>query len=174
MSERLRELIAETQQAFRSDPESARTTFESISLLREGFRSEAKLRGHCLTVDEPESFGGTDTGPNPVEIILAALGTCQEITYRAFAAALGIPINAVSVKLEGDLDLRGFFAVDDDVRPGYQSVKGTVRIDSEASEEELQQLKQVVDAHCPVLDIIRNPVPVELDLELARSTLAAE
>ena len=137
MSEELRNLIVETQDAFRADPAEAQATFESVSSLGEGFRSEVALRDHRLVVDEPESLGGTDTGPNPVELILAALGTCQEITYRAYAAALGIPLEHVAVTLEGDIDLRGFFAVDESVRPGYQKLRGTVRVVSSADEETL-------------------------------------
>ena len=74
MSEELRDLIVQTQDAFRADPAEARATFQSVSSLGEGFRSEVALRDHRLVVDEPESLGGTDTGPNPVELILAALG----------------------------------------------------------------------------------------------------
>jgi len=166
MSEQLQKLISDTQDSLRSNPEQAKATFNSRSALKEGFHSEVSLRQHKITVDEPPSLGGTDQGPNPVELILAALGTCQEITYRAYATALGIPLDSVSVELEGDLDLRGFFAVDDKVRAGYQRVKGTVRLQSSAPEEKLQQLRLVVNAHCPVLDILQNPVPVELDLRI--------
>ncbi len=170
MADTIRELISETQETFRAEPERARATFESTSALRDGFRSEVTLRDHRLTVDEPESLGGSDAGPNPVELILASLGTCQEITYKAFGEALGIPIESVSVKLEGEIDLRGFFAVDEEVRPGYQRITGTVRIVSDASPEDLARLRDIVNAHCPVLDIIRNPVPVELTLEPSRPT----
>ena len=115
--------------------------------------------------------GGTDTGPNPVELVLAALGTCQEITYRLYADALGIPLRGVSVKVEGDLDPRGFFAVDGgQTRPGYRGVRATVVLDSPAPEAELKRLRETVDRHCPVLDIIRNPVPVET--KLARGAVA--
>jgi uncharacterized OsmC-like protein len=124
-------------------------------------------------VDEPLALGGTDAGPNPVELILAALGTCQEITYRAYATALGIPLDDVAVKLTGTIDLKGFFAVDDAVRPGYQRISGTVQLRSSASEAELEKLRAAVNAHCPVLDIITNPVPVELDLRLERSSAVA-
>ena len=173
MSENLRELIAKTQESFRAEPDTARATFESVSVLTDGLRSDVQLRDHRLTVDEPESLGGTDAGPNPVELILASLGSCQEITYKAFAAALGIPLDSVSVKLEGNIDLRGFFAVEEGVRPGYQNITGTVRIETSASEEQIEQLRGIVNAHCPVLDIITNPVPVKLDLELARPAAAA-
>ena len=99
-----------------------------------------------------------------MELVLAALATCQEITYRAYATALDVPLESVSVKLNGALDLRGCFAVDERVRPGFTGVQGTVTLKSSATKEELAKLKEVVDAHCPVLDLFRNPVPVERKL----------
>ena len=131
------------------------------------------MREHKLVVDEQAELGGGDAGPNPVELVLAALGTCQEITYRAYATALGIPLERVSVNLTGTIDLKGFFAVDDTVRPGYQKVTGTVRLESTASDEQLEMLRNAVNAHCPVLDIIRNPVPVALELDIERAPAAA-
>ena len=111
----------------------------------EGLRSETKIRQFSVTVDEPPTLGGTDTGPNPVELVLAALATCQEITYRAYATALGIPLESVSVKLEGTLDLRGFFAVKDGVRAGFSDIRGVVNLKSSAPAAELAKLKEVVD-----------------------------
>ncbi|MEM7046648.1 MAG: OsmC family protein [Pseudomonadota bacterium] len=160
----LKKIIQETQEAFKQEPSRARAVFESRSVLGKGLRSTATMRHHEITVDEPESLGGSDAGPNPVELILAALGTCQEITYRAYATALGIDLQSVSVSLRGDIDLRGFFAVDDKVRPGYESIFGDVEIVSDASVEELNKLKEAVNAHCPVLDIIAKPVPVDLGI----------
>lgn len=166
MSTSLKELIAQTQESFRSDPAAARAVFATESSLGEGFHSEVSIRDHRLSVDEPESLGGADTGPNPVELVLAALGSCQEITYRAYAAALGIPLEHVSVKLEGDIDLRGFFAVDDSVRAGYEAIRGTVHIVSDATAEQIETLRGAVNAHCPVLDVITKPVSVSLDVEV--------
>lgn len=173
MSKKLQELIIETQGKFKANADTALATFESRSQLQDGFRSEVSIRQHELTVDEPESLGGSDSGPNPVELILASLGTCQEITYRAYAAALGIPLDNVSVHLEGDIDLRGFFAVDESVRAGFQAIRGTVHLESTASEEQLQKLRTVVNGHCPVLDIVTNPVPVELSLEISQPVRVA-
>lgn len=166
MSAVLKQLISDTQSAFRTDPDAAKATFTSSSRLQDGFRSEVTIRQHRLAADEPAALGGIDSAPNPVELILAALGTCQEITYRAYATAMGIPLDSVSVELAGDIDLRGFFAVDESVRSGYQNIRGTVNIESSASEAQLQQLRAMVDAHCPVLDILTNKVPVSLSLAI--------
>lgn len=173
MSNGLGELIAETQAKFKADASTAKASFGSRSALQEGLRSEVTIRQHSLTVDEPVALGGADSGPNPVELILGALGSCQEITYRAYATALGIPLESVSVTIEGDIDLRGFFAVDDSVRAGYEAIRGTVHLESSASEEQLQLLRNAVNAHCPVLDIIARPVPVELNLEITQPAKAA-
>jgi len=51
------------------------------------------------------------------------------------------------------------------VRPGYQSIQATVRLDSPASDEDLARLKETVDQHCPVLDILTAATPVDLKLE---------
>jgi len=170
----LREIIEQTQASLRIDPKQAAAVFSADSRQVEGLRSEARIRQFAVTIDEPPSLGGTDAGPNPVELVLAALAACQEITYRAYATALGVPLDSVSVSLKGDLDLRGFFAVGDDARPGFTSVRGTVTLKSPAPPADLAKLKAVVDAHCPVLDILKNPTPVELDLETAPVAAAAE
>ncbi len=169
----LKDAIVAMQADLRANPDNALATFSADSRQVEGLRSETKIRQFSVTVDEPETLGGTDTGPNPVELVLGALASCQEITYRAYAEALGIPLEAVSVKIEGNLDLRGFFAVKDGVRPGFQNVRGTVLLKSSASNADLARLKQVVDAHCPVLDILQSGVPVTLDLAPASPAAAA-
>jgi putative redox protein len=168
MSDSLRETIHATQEKLRLEPGRARATFRSRSALVEGFRSDVAIRDHAVIVDEPPQLGGGDAGPNPIELLLAALGACQEITYKAYATALGITVRRVAVELEGDIDLRGFFGVDDTVRAGFAAIRGTVHIDADASPSQLEQLKAMVDAHCPVLDMLSTPVPVALTLAGAR------
>ena len=164
MSDSLRTTLGKIQQNLKNNPSEATVTFQSNSSLIEGFNSRAILRQHSIDVDEPKELGGTDKGPNPVELILAALGTCQEITYKAYATVLGIPLESVSVELEGELDLQGFLALNDEIRPGFQKIRGRVKIKSDADPETIEKLRQAVNAHCPVLDIISNPVPLELEL----------
>ncbi len=174
MSNNLKELFGNTQSALAAHPEQATAKFAVESRGHGGLFRKVKIRNFTVEVDEPAALGGTDRAPNPVEYALAALATCQEITYWLHAAALGIPLNDVSVKLEGSIDLRGFFAAAKGVRPGFKEIHGTVEFDSTAKPEELRRLKQVVDAHCPVLDLFSNPTPVALELvEPAQSARAA-
>ncbi|MEQ8659450.1 MAG: OsmC family protein [Gammaproteobacteria bacterium] len=164
MSDALHDAVVAKQAALRASPASAQATFRSRSCLHTGFRSDVSIREHALVVDEPPQLGGEDAGPNPIELILGALGACQEITYQAYAKVLGIPLTRVAVELEGDIDLRGFFGVDDAIRAGFQRIRGRVHLDSSAPPAELARLKAMVDRHCPVLDMLSTPVPVTLDL----------
>jgi putative redox protein len=127
-----------------------------------GFRSTVKMRDFALIIDQPKGFGGTNAGPKPSEVLLAALAACQEITWRLYADALGIPLDAIAVELDGLQDLRGFLGVDAATRAGFQQIVGSVIVDSPAADTDIERLKRAVDLHCPVLDDLRSPVPVEL------------
>jgi uncharacterized OsmC-like protein len=99
-----------------------------------------------------------------VQYALASLGSCQAITYRFWAAHLGVTLDSITVRVEGDLDLRGFFGVDDRVRPGFSGVHVEVTVAGPESEERYAELAAAVDEHCPVLDLFKNPVPVSRTL----------
>lgn len=174
MAFRFKDVFDNTQSALGADASQATVTFQARSQLADGFRSNVAIRQFSVGVDEPPALAGQDTAPNPVEYILAALGSCQEITYRLYADAFGIPLKNVSVQLSGDIDLRGFFNVDPQVRPGYQRINAEVFIDSPAPAADIARLKETVDRHCPVLDILRNPTPVQLQLTTKVQQVAAE
>ena len=155
--------LATTIDAVRTDlsnaPEPPVVTFAADSRLASGYRTEVIIRDFNFIVDEPPTIGGDDGGPSPVELILAALGTCQEIVYATYSRVLGIPIDGVSVHAEGRLDLRGFFGVGD-CPAGFKDVSFDVAIESAASPDDIARLVAAVNIHCPVLDILRQPVPV--------------
>jgi uncharacterized OsmC-like protein len=123
--------------------------------------------GHTFTVDEPVSFGGGNAGPGPVEYALAALGSCQAITYQFWAAHLGVAVDTVHIVVEGDLDLRGFFGVREGVRPGLGAVRVNVVISGPESPERYEELASAVDEHCPVLDIFTGTVEVARTLTVS-------
>ncbi|TMK41521.1 MAG: OsmC family protein, partial [Actinobacteria bacterium] len=69
-----------------------------------GTRVELRAGAFEFAADEPMSVGGTGTAPNPVQMALAALGSCQAITYRYWAEELGLHLDGVTVTVEADFD----------------------------------------------------------------------
>jgi uncharacterized OsmC-like protein len=163
----LTEVIAATQSAIDADVKNGQAVFRSEHDLV-GVTEVASLTGsgHHVTVDEPASLGGGNVGANPVEYALIALGSCQAITYRFWAAQLGIALEGVRVEVEGDLDVRGFFGFDDSVRPGFGGVRLRVTLSGPEQPSRYEELAEAVDAHCPVLDLFSNPVPVERQISV--------
>lgn len=169
----LQALIPTLVEQYKTDPESAQATFRARTRSVQGFETEIDARGFRLTVDEPEALGGTNKGPNPVEVLLGALGTCQEIVIAAYAAALGIELESVTIDVSGELDLRGLFAVAD-VPAGFESITFEADIQARnATPEQLEQLKALALGHCPVLDTLQRAIPVRNAYRLATAEGAA-
>jgi len=157
----LKEVFQKAMDAIKANPKNASMPFNTKTELVEGVKCSAQVRDFPpMTVDEPPEMGGTNAGVNPGELLLIALGTCQEIMYSACAALMDIPLNKVTVNLKGDLDLRGLLGMDNSVPAGFSSIYYETTIDSDAGEGALKQLVEVTESHCPMLDMLRRPVDV--------------
>jgi putative redox protein len=64
-----------------------------------GFRVELNARSHHLVADEPRALKGSDAGPTPYELLLAALAGCTAMTVRMYADRKGWPLEAAVVWL---------------------------------------------------------------------------
>lgn len=64
-----------------------------------GFEQEILVGRHRLAADEPAGAGGTDTGPTPYDLLLAALGACTSMTAALYARRKSWPLESVTVRL---------------------------------------------------------------------------
>lgn len=116
---------------------------------------------HSFVVDEPAALAGDDAGTSPVEYALGALAGCQVVVYRLYAQQLGIPFDDIVIRAEADLDAARLFGADESVRAGFSEVRLDIELSGPESNERYDELREAVDAHCPVLDIFQNPTPVK-------------
>jgi uncharacterized OsmC-like protein len=130
-----------------------------------GAEDTSRKTPFILDADEPKVLLGTDRGANPVEYVLTALAGCLTTSLVYHAAARGISIEEVESHLEGDLDLRGFLGISEDVRNGYENIRVTFKIKADAPEEQLRELVELARKRSPVFDIVSHPVPVSVELK---------
>lgn len=129
-------------------------TFKATSKLVSGLAVDTTVRNFTIRMDEPPSLGGNDTGMNPVEGVLAALGSCQVIVAAAFAKANGINLQDFWVELEGDLDTDGFLKGAPGIRPGYNEVRFTMHIKTDSPAEKVEAFQKFIESRCPVGDTL--------------------
>jgi uncharacterized OsmC-like protein len=158
-------VIAATRDAVTADTAKAQVVFRASADSHDAVASTVSLGKYRIEVDEPPALGGENKAPNPVEYYLASLVSCQIVTMRFWAEKLGIEVDEISARAEGDMDVRGFFGFDDAVRAGFGEVRVVVTVTGPETPERYRELQEAVDAHCPVLDLTRNPTNVTTILE---------
>jgi len=142
--------VASLAEKIQQEPHVAASTWSAEVAWKGGFRSEASIRDFDpIKSDEPDQLGGDNTGPNPVEQILGALGNCLAVGYTANATAAGVEIKEMSIKVDGDLDLHTFLGLKDG-NAGFSNISVSVQIDADASNDVLEQIHQKVIATSPV------------------------
>jgi uncharacterized OsmC-like protein len=115
-----------------------------------------------LDADEPPILAGQDNGASPMEYLLHALAGCLTTTLAYHAAVAGIEIQEIESQLEGDLDIRGFMGLSEDVRKGFENIRVTFRVKTD--EENTEKLKELTK-FSPVFNTISNPTPIDIQLE---------
>jgi uncharacterized OsmC-like protein len=132
-------------------PALGRAAAQTRIRLGDGLACDVEHRDRTLLVDEATSEGGGGTGPRPDELMRASIGASLAMGYRLWGARLGVPIDAATVEMTCEYDLRGQLGVDDDVTAGWQSVRFDVTISSSAPEEAVRRLVETADRHSPML-----------------------
>jgi uncharacterized OsmC-like protein len=156
--------------AIQEDDTRAHTTWKANVKWHGAFRSSASIRDFDpVHSDEPAGLGGHDTAPNPVEQLLAALGNCLAVGYAANATAAGIELTDLEIDLEGDLNLQTFLGLDDDGHAGYHAIRASVRLDADATEEQIDALHERVIGTSPVGHTLRRPIDVAIDIDFDRA-----
>ena len=90
---------------------------------------------------------------------------CLTTTLIYHAAAQRVKIDEVESTLAGDIDIQGLLGMSEKVRNGYEKIKVTFKVKSNAPKEKIRELVELAQKRSPVFDIISNPTPVEVSLK---------
>lgn len=123
----------------------------------------AHKQNFVMDADEPAILAGEDEGANPVEHLLHALASCLTTSMVAHAAVRGINIDELESELEGDIDLRGFLGLADDVPKGYTAIRARFRV--KADPADLETLRGLAN-FSPVFNTLTEGTNVDVKVEL--------
>jgi uncharacterized OsmC-like protein len=163
----LRALQAPLKKKYRENPEAACLTLkargsiddESVACRVETARAIAVAGLHRAT-------GGSGADLCSGDMLLEALVACAGVTLKAVATALDIEMRKGVVRADGDLDFRGTLGLEKDVPVGFKAIRMSFEIDSDASDEKIEQLVKLTERYCVIFQTI-NQKP-ELSVSVKR------
>ena len=129
------------------------STVESYTLA-----GEVVPRSFTIVSDEPQELLGTNSAPNPQELLMSAVNACMMVGYVAQASVRGIRLDDCRIETEGELDLRGFLGMDEKVPPGYRRINYTVFLKGDGTRAQFEEIHQAVIATSPNYFNMAQPV----------------
>jgi uncharacterized OsmC-like protein len=161
----LRTIQKPLKERYRADPASSR-----ITLVATGEQGAAPVScsvdiGRALYAAEAHpGVGGPGAAACSGDLLLGALAACAQITCQMVAAAMGVPVRGVAVRVEGDLDLQGTLGTRRDVPVGFEEIRLRVDLDApDADPEALRSLAEKTERYCVVAQTLVTPPRLVLD-----------
>ena len=136
-----------------------KVTAPVVSASAGGYEARVTVRGHELTVDEPEADGGKDRGPAPTELLLAAVASCYTLSLRWAATRRGVPLEDIEVTATGTYD-------------GLRVSGIRLAVSGDFPEAELPKLLADANRVCYVSNTLKGDVAIDVVPRL-RGTYAA-
>jgi putative redox protein len=128
-----------------------------------GFAQQISVGPHRLAADEPTSVGGTDLGPNPYDLLLAALGSCTSMTVAMYARRKRWPLEAVTVQLRHSR-IHAADCEACETKEGFvDHIQRDVQLTGSLSEEQRARLLDITNK-CPVHRTLASEIHVQTRL----------
>jgi uncharacterized OsmC-like protein len=168
--------IQEAVENIRANPAAGASNFEVTTTWNGGARSTSRTaitiggesidRDFAIEVDEPFELFGTNRSANPQEYLLAAVNACMIATFVAACAMQGVTLRSLELATSGDIDLRGFLAIDGNVAPGYESLKYTFRVDGDGTTKQFEDIARWVQATSPNYFNMAKAIQMDASIEI--------
>ena len=158
----LRAAQAPLKERYRADPNAALITLKAEGRIGEGITCRVETGKALVEAGLHPATGGSGAFACSGDMLLEALAACAGVTLGAVATAIGLVIRNGTVHVEGDLDFRGTLGVSREAPVGFQEIRLTFRLDTDASEEQLATLLRLTERYCVVYQTLRQPAVISV------------
>jgi uncharacterized OsmC-like protein len=149
-TEELKVMQAPLKERYRETPTAALVTLKASGRLGEGVTCKIETGKALVAAGLHPATGGNGLSACSGDMLLEALVACAGVTMNAVATALGIELRDATLEAEGDLDFRGTLGVSKEVPVGFQNIRLSVSLDTDASEEQIATLIRLTERYCVV------------------------
>jgi uncharacterized OsmC-like protein len=164
-AEELRALQAPLKSRYREDPAGARITLSAAGdLSKDNVTCTVGTFAGPVVAGLHEAAGGDGRAACAGAMLLEALAACAGVTLKAVATALAIPLRGGTIRVEGDLDMRGTLGVNRDVPIGLDAIRLRFDLDADATEEQLQKLSALTERYCVVYQTLLKPPTIAVEV----------
>jgi uncharacterized OsmC-like protein len=160
----LREIQRPLKDRYRGDPATAQITLKAEGTLDEGIACSVQTGRALVEAGLHPGTGGDGSLACSGDMLLQALAACAGVTMRSVATAMGIAVTG-SVHAEGDLDWRGTMGIDREAPVGFSEIRLRFEIETDASEDEIEQLIEKTERYCVVLRTLAHSPRLSVALE---------
>lgn len=127
-------------------------------------KSVIEANGFKIIIDEPKNMGGTNEGPNPVEVLLASFAGCLNVMVHIVAREMNLKMDNISIDVEGDLNPMKLMGKSNKDRAGFKEVRVNISSDMDVDEETKERFLKEVENRCPISDNLKNGTNVGISL----------
>ena len=155
----LRSIQKPLKEKYRSDPTSSRITLKANGGQGDlPIACSVEVGNKLLEAQAHSGVGGAGTAACSGDLLLGALAACAQLTCQLVATAMGIEVEDISVRVEGDLDLSGTLGISKNVPIGFEDIRTSFDIKSAtATSEQLAALKEKTEQYCVVMQTLLQP-----------------
>ena len=161
-ADEIRALQAPLKERYRAQPDSALVTLRAEGRIGEGVTCKIETGKGLVEAGLHPATGGDGLAACSGDMLLEALVACAGVTLRAVATALDISLGDATIRAEGDLDFRGTLGVSKNVAVGFQQIRLSFDLSTDASEEQLATLLRLSERYCVVYQTLRTPAKIDI------------
>lgn len=155
--------LEQTTKMIQEDPSLKMRNWQARVQWKSGVQNSLTIRDFKpFIIDEPEMLGGSDKGPNPVELLIGTAGSCFSITFQVLASQQGITLEEMNVDIEADLNAAVFLGLEEG-DGGIIDPVITLKAKTSATKEQIESIAQTALQKSPVLMSMKADIRLEIE-----------
>ena len=161
-AEELRAMQTPLKERYKEEPGAALITLKAQGRLGEGVTCKVQTGKALVEAGLHPATGGDGLSVCSGDMLLEALAACAGVTLGAVATSIGVVLRDAVIRAEGDLDFRGTLGVSKEVPVGFQNIRLTFELDTDATDEQLATLIRLTERYCVVFQTLRQSPTLEV------------